>query len=184
MKTFFLAAAFVCAASITGVTPAFAFAIELDDVLCPMEGIDEAELGSWSASIADSQGEMTDAQAEILGASVKACAEKLGWSESDVISAVEFNVSIIASTAIGDKLTADGINAVSYDTILDDRSADDLRQILDDPENSQALKDLTDKLIAEFGDDLTDKITGDLASYIAFMAQSQLSAMKMMGLAD
>ena len=184
MKTFFLAAAFVCATSITGSTPAFAFTIELDDALCPIEGIGDAELDSWSASLADSQGEMTDAQTDILGASVKACAEKLGWSESDTLSAVEFNISIIASTAIGYELTSDGVNAVDYEVVLENRSADDLRQVLDDPDNSPAVKELIDKMIADLGDDLTDEIAADLAAYIAFMAQSQLSAMKMMELAD
>jgi hypothetical protein len=184
MKRFFTAATLSISAVVLVPTPAFALAVELDDALCPIEGIGEAELDSWTASLADSQGEMNDAQTDTLGASVQACAEKLGWNESDTLSAVEFNISIIASTAIGDKLTSDGVNAVDYEVVLENRSADDLRQVMADPDNSPAVKELIDKMIADLGDGLTDEIAADLAAYIAFMAQSQLSAMKMMELAD
>lgn len=184
MKSYILTAALLGSAITFGLAPALAFNIENDDAMCPIEAIGEEELDSWASSLADGKGQMTDAQTDIFGAAVKSCAEKLSWSENDTVSALEFNLSIIAGTAIGDWLTSEGIDAVSYEVVLENRSAEDLRQVLNDPDNSPALKDLVDKLIADFGDDLTDETTADIATYIAFMAQSQLSAMKMMGLAE
>ena len=184
MKRFFVVAALLVSASFVGTTPAFAFDVSIDDALCPIEAVGDAEIDSWAASLVDAKGRMTDSQADILRASVKTCSEKLGWSQPDTISALEFNLAIIAGAAIGDRLTSDGIDAIGYEVVLENRSAEDLLQILEDPENSAALSDLTEKLIADFGEELTDEITSSIATYIAFMAQSQFSAMKLMGLAD
>jgi hypothetical protein len=184
MTKFILAAAFLGASSIVAASPASAFEVTIDEALCPIEAIGEAELASWSDTVAAAKGELSDKQTAKLGEVVATCAKDLSWSEKDTISAVEFNLSIISGTAIGDKLVAGGIDAVGYETVLENRSAEDLQQILTDPENSPALKDLSDKMIADLGDGLTDEITADLATYIAFMAQAQLSAMKMSGLAE
>lgn len=184
MKKFVLVAAFLAVSSMFGASSALAFEVTIDEALCPIKAIGDAELASWSDTLAAAKGELSDKQTAKLGEVVATCANDLNWNEKDTISVVEFNLSIISSTAIGDKLAAGGIDAVGYETVLENRSTKDLEQILTDPENSPALKELTDKLIAEFGDDLTDEIAGDLATYIAFMAQSQLSAIKMMGLVD
>jgi hypothetical protein len=184
MQRFLLAAVLSSSAFIISTTPALAFAVEPADTICPIEVIGEAELNNWASSLVESRGEMSDAQANALGAAVATCAEKHGWNESDIESAVEFNLSIIAGTAIGDKLTEDGIDAVGYEVVLDNRSAEELQQLLNDPDNSPALKELTDRLVADFGNELTDEITAGVAAYIAFMAQSQFAAMKMMGLAE
>jgi hypothetical protein len=184
MTKIILAAAFLVATSVVGASPALAFEVTIDDALCPIEAIGEAELDSWADTLAATKGELSDKQTAQLGEAVATCAQNLGWSEKDTTSVVEFNLSIIAGTAIGDKLAAGGIDAVGYETVLENRSAEDLQQILADPENSLALQDLTNMMVANFGEALTDEITGDLATYIAFMAQSQLSAMKMIGLPD
>ncbi len=181
MKKFLSAAAFFGAAYAMSTTPVFALEVSFEDSLCPMEAIGEAELDSWAATLVASKGQMSDAQTAKLSESVNTCAKDLGWSRDDTVSALEFNLSIIAGSAIGDNLTAGGIDAESYESVLENRTAEDLQQILSDPENSPALKELTEKMVADFGDKLTDEITADLATYIAFMAQSQLSAMKMIG---
>lgn len=184
MTKFLLTAALLVLASFVGTTPAIAFGVSIDDALCPIDAVGEAEIDSWADSLVDAKGRMTDAQADILRASVQICAEKFGWSESETVSALELNLSIIAATAIGDRLMTEGVDAVEYEVVLENRSGKDLLQILEDPENSAALSDLTEKLIADFGEQLTDEITASIATYVAFMAQSQFSAMTLMGLAD
>lgn len=181
MKNVVLTASLCGAAFCSSASPAFAFEVPIEQALCPFEAIGDNEIDIWGGALIESQGQMTEAQLEVLGKSVKDCAEKLNWTEADTVSALEFNIAIIGSTAIGDKLEADGIDAVAYETVLENRTAEELQQILDDPENSPALDELTEKMIAEFGDKLTDEITGDLATYIAFMAQAQFSAVKMLG---
>ena len=184
MKRFLFAAALLVSASFVGTTPGLAYDVSIDDALCPIDALGDAEIDSWADSLVDAKGRMTDAQADVLRASVQTCAEKFGWSDSEMISAMEFNLSIIAATAIGDRLMTEGVDAVEYEVVLEKRSAEDLLQILEDPENSAALSDLTEKLIADFGEELTEDITASVATYVAFMAQSQFSAMKLMGLAD
>jgi hypothetical protein len=184
MKNYILTAALLASASFCSATPALAIVIEIEDALCPIETIGEAELDSWSSTLVDTYGQLTDAQTDKLGAALNTCAEKFSWSEKDSVSALEFNLSVIASTAIGDKLKADGIDAEGYETVLDDRSAAELKQVLDDPENSAALKALTDLIVADFGEKLTDEIIADIATYVAFVAQSRFSALKLMGGSD
>ena len=184
MKRLLLAAALLGSASFVGAAPALAFDVSIDDTLCPIDIIGEAELDSWADTLVASKGQLSDAQEDRLVESKAVCAQNLGWSEKDTISALEFNLSVIASTAIGDSLKADGIDVISYEVVLENRSAADLRQVLEDPDNSIVLKEFTDKMLTDLGDKLTDEITADLATYIAFMAQAQLSAMKMSGLAE
>jgi hypothetical protein len=184
MKRYILAAALLTSASFVGATPAFAFGIEIGDALCPIETIGDAELDSWSRTLVDTNGQLTDAQTDKLGAALNTCVEKFSWSENDRVSALEFNLAVIASTAIGDKLSAAGIDAEGYETVLDDRSAAELKQVLDDPENSAALTALTDLIVGDFGEKLTDEITADIATYVAFVAQSRFSALKLLGGSD
>lgn len=145
-------------------TPAVAFDRDPGDIICPIEVIGEAELNSWASSLVEPKGEMSDAQTDALGMAVGTCADKHDWDESDIESAIEFYLSIISSSAIGDKLTADGIDAVSYEVVLENRSAEELLQLLNDPDNSPALKELTNRLVADFGNELTEEITANIAT--------------------
>lgn len=184
MKRFYTAAALCAMATALLPTSASAFEVSVDETMCPMETVGDAELDTWADGLAAAKGQMDDGQAEILRQAVGACAKKHNWTESDAISALEFNLAIIMGTAMSDALMLNGVFAPDFEVVLENRSADELRQILDDPENSPALKQVTEMIVSELGDELTDEIAGDLGSFIGFMAQSQLSAMKMMGLAD
>lgn len=184
MKKALLAVAQLAIAATIAPTAASAFDVSIDDVVCPMETIGEDVLNEWAMPIAEAKGKLSDAQLDVLSTAVSSCAKNFGWDEADTESSLEFNLSIIAATAISDSLAAIDIDAVSYESVLENRSAKELQQVLDDPENSPALKELTQKIISNFGDRLTDDITADISMYVAFMAQSQLSAMKMMGAAD
>jgi hypothetical protein len=112
------------------------------------------------------------------------CGQKLGWSEDDGASALELHMAILGGTALSENLLANGVNAEYYETVLQDRSAEELEQILTDPDNSPALVQLAELMLEKLGSDLNDQIAGDLGTYIAFTAQSQYSTMKMMGLAN
>lgn len=165
-------------------SPVLAFDVSIEHSVCPLETIGETELDAWGAALAKTNGEMSDSQLDSLSAALATCSQQHSWSEDDTKSVLEFNISIIAATAIADKLTLSGVDAEAYETVLDDASQDDLLQVLNDSENSAVIKKLTDKMIAELGDGLTDQIAGDLGSYIAFMAQAQYSSLKMLGLSN
>lgn len=183
MKKFF-AAALLGFASSVGFTPISAFDVSSDETLCPIETIGDAEIDSWSASLAESKGAMSEAQAAILGTSVRTCAQKLGWSEKDMVSAFTFNLSVIGSTALSEKLFDAGIDAVDYEVVLDDLTAEQLREVLSETENSPVWDMLTEKLIDDFGEKLTDETTADVATYIAFTAQARISSMEMLKLVE
>ena len=184
MSRFFIAAALCGAVTVLLSTPASAFEVSEDHFMCPMETIGEDELNTWTGGLAAAKGTMDSGQTEMLGKAVATCAKKYNWSKSDAVSALEFNLAIIIGLAIEDALLSNGVFAPDYDVVIENRTTAELQQILDDPTNSPALKQLTEMMIAELGDKLTDEVAEDLGSYIALKAQSQLSAMKMMGVAD
>jgi hypothetical protein len=68
--------------------------------------------------------------------------------------------------------------------VLEDRSAEELQQIMNDPSNSPALVKLSEMLTADLGSKLTDKMAKDMGGYIALMATAQYASMKMMGFID
>jgi hypothetical protein len=185
MKKYILWAAGVASlGAMAAPLPALAFDVSIEHSVCPLESIGETEIDAWGVALAKTNGEMSDSQLESLSAAIASCAQQHKWSEDDTKSVLEFNISIIAATAIADKLTLSGVDAEAYERVLDNASEEDLLQVLNDSENSPVIKNLTDKMIAELGDGLTDQIAGDLGSYIAFMAQAQYSSLKMLGLSN
>jgi hypothetical protein len=182
MKKYILWAAGVASlGAMAAPLPALAFDVSIEHSVCPLESIGETEIDAWGVALAKTNGEMSDSQLESLSAAIASCAQQHKWSEDDTKSVLEFNISIIAATAIADKLTLSGVDAEAYERVLDNASEEDLLQVLNDSENSAVIKKLTDKMIAELGDGLTDQIASDLGSYIAFMAQAQYSSLKMLG---
>lgn len=175
----------VCAAALFVLpTSATAFEVDLEQMLCPIETVGEAEVDTWGDVLQKTNGELQDTHIDKLTNAVATCVTTHGWNEDDTKSVVEFNIAIIGATAMERKLSAKSVDAVSYESVLDDQSAEALIQILMDSENSPVLRKLTERMIADLGDSLTDEIAGDLGAYIAFMAQAQYSTMKMMDLAD
>lgn len=184
MSRFFIAAALCGAVTVLLSTPASAFEVSEDHFMCPMETIGEDELNTWTGGLAAAKGTMDSGQTQMLAKAVAACAQKHSWSESDAISVLELNVSIISGLAIDEALLSNGVFAPDYVAVLADKSETELQQILEDPDKSPALKQLSEMMVAELGDELTAEIASDLGAYIAFKVQAHLSMMKMRGLAD
>ncbi len=184
MKRIIWTTALCCLGALAVSAPVSAFEIPLDQSICPIETIGEAEIDIWGDTLATTNGELSDAQLDSLSDAIATCSQKHGWNDADTKSVLEFNISIIAATAIADKLTSNGVDAEAYETVLDDATEEDLQQILQDSENSAVLGKLTEMMVADLGEKLTDQIAGDLGAYIAFMAQARYSSMKMLGLSD
>ena len=182
-RVFFKSALCVAAAFLYSAS-ASALDVASDDMLCPLESISESEMEAWSPTLSANKGQLNDAQLDRLVSVVLECGQKLGWSEDDGASALELHMAILGGTALSENLLANGVNAEYYETVLQDRSAQELEQILTDPDNSPALVQLAELMIENLGSDLNDQIAGDLGTYIAFTAQSRYSTMKMMGLAN
>ena len=164
--------------------PASAFEISIEAFLCPIESLNEIDTEDWSPTLAENNGQLNEAQLDQLTSAVLGCAEKLNWSEDDTASALELSLAILGGTAMSDKLLLNGVSAEYYEIVLDDRTNDELRQILSDPSNSPALDQLAAMMVEELGSTLTDEIAGDLGAYIGFTAQSRYSTLKLMGMAD
>jgi hypothetical protein len=179
-------AAILLATAATTMLPsaASAFTVTMDQALCPLETIGDTELDSWASALQASSGALSDDQNAKIAEAIGLCAQKNGWNDSDILPVSEFNIAIVSSIGVSDRLTAKGLDPVRYEAVLENRSPQDLRQLLDDPENSPALNQATEMLIAEVGDKLTDEIAADLGAYIAFTAQSQLAALKMLGMSE
>lgn len=178
-----IGACVLLAVSAAGIpSAAFAFEVSMEQATCPIVTLGDAELDGWAGSLSTSNGELTGDQQNKLAAAVRTCADKNGWNETDIAQVAEFNVAVLVSTGISDRLKAKNVDAERYETVLDDVATDDLQLVLNDPENSQILKKVTDMLVEDLGDKLTDEIAADVGSYIALMAQSQLVAMKMLGI--
>lgn len=184
MKKIIWTTALCCLGTLAVSAPVSAFEISIDQSICPIETIGEAEIDTWGDTLATTNGELSDAQLDSLSAAIASCSQTHGWNDDDTKSVLEFNISIIAATAIADKLTSKGVDAAAYETVLDDATEEDLQQVLQDAENSAVIKKLTDMMIADLGENLTEQTATDLGAYIAFMAQAQYSSMKMLGLSD
>lgn len=184
MKKIIWTTALCCLGALAVSAPVSAFEIPLDQSLCPIETIGEAEIDIWGDTLATTNGELSDAQLKSLSDAIASCSQTHGWNDDDTRSVLDFNISIIAATAIADKLTSNGVDAAAYETVLDDATEEDLQQVLQDAENSAAIKKLTEMMIADLGENLTEQIAGDLGAYIAFMAQAQYSSLKMLGLSE
>jgi hypothetical protein len=167
-----------------GSAPASALEVSLDHTLCPIETIGETEVDTWGDALAKSDGAYSDAQMGMLVDAISSCAVKHGWSKDDIASVTDFNLAIISATALADQLADSGVDAVAYESVLEDRSAEELQQIMNDPSNSPALVKLSEMLTADLGSTLTDKMAEDMGGYIALMATAQYASMKMMGFID
>lgn len=180
MNIFSKLAIIVATAAVALPGPSFAAEKAFEQIMCPIETMGEAEMDGWGASLAENNGDLSDTQLDLLTKAVQSCAATNHWTESDAQSAFGFNLTVIGMTAMADKLTAIGLDPEIYEAVLENRSPADLQKIMDDPENSSAILQATEILIEDFGSDVSDEIAADVGRYLAYAAQSRLSALELL----
>lgn len=170
-------------ATLCGSVPAFAQAGLEEQLMCAIETMGEAEAEALSRVLGTPDAAATDAEVAPLQQAVTTCAAKHGWSEQSSETKLQFNLSMLSALGLAEKLAALDVDAVRFETVLDDQSTDQLQAVLNDPENSQILREAIAMLKAEQGGAANPEMAGLLAAYIVHVTEAQLLTMEMMGLA-
>jgi hypothetical protein len=182
MKKVLFRGALACAALVSISQPALADA--MDEVMCPIEKLGDADAEALSLLLAEPDAAVSDQDKAKLHAAVNSCSQEHGWKQAESERSLQMNLSMISALGIDSKLMAQGIEIVSYEALLENKSAGDLRAFLDKPEGSPILNGAVDKLKAEQGDSASADTAGYIAAYLVHMAQVQLLTMEAMGLAE
>jgi hypothetical protein len=182
MKKIMLAA-LVGAAALCSSVPASAQAGLEEQLMCAIETMGEAEAEALSRVLGTPDAAATDAEVAPLQQAVTTCAAKHGWSKQDSEIKLQFNFSMLSALGLAEKLTAMNVDAVRFETVLDDQSTDQLQAVLNDPENSQILREAITMLKAEQGGAANPEMAGLLAAYLVHVTEAQMLTMEMMGLA-
>jgi hypothetical protein len=178
MKFRFLSAASL-AAAVHVAAPVHAFAMPLEQAMCPLEKLGEANAEALTVAFGSLEEAPSDAQMEKLGAAVNSCANENKWAEDDSKFALNFNVALLASLGLDAKLASLGVVATDYEDEIDAEGPQVWQKIVDDAANSPALKAAVDKLALDKGNKATDEMGGYLGAYLVSAAKMRLLAMKL-----
>jgi hypothetical protein len=159
--------------------PAHAYAISLDQVMCPLEKLGEAEGEALSEAFGNLETQPSDAQIEKLAGAINTCAIELKWTEADSKFVLDFNLSIVATMGLEDKLAALDVTASDYEFSLDDQNPEALQAMLDGADKSTIIQTAVEKLRTDKGDKATEEMAGFLGAYLTSTAKSRLLAMEL-----
>ena len=159
-------------------TPASAQSLE--QALCPLETLGDEKAEALAAKLLDEKSEPSTEAVAILQVAVNGCAEKFAWKETQSVMVLDFNVSVITSVLLEEKLTAAGVDMAKYGNLLDTQEVEALKQLVNDAGNSKVLHNALDRLVADLGDKANDTIVGNLGAYLAVQARAILLSMEMM----
>lgn len=169
--------------TLCGSAPAFAQADLQEQLMCAIETMDEATAEALSRTLGVPGASATDAQLAPLNQAMASCATKYGWSKQDSDAKFAFNMSMLSALGMAETLTTMGVDAVTYESVLENQPTDQLEAVLTDPENSQILRTAINQLKAEKGGAANPEMAGLLAAYLVHVTEAQMLTMEMMGLA-
>jgi hypothetical protein len=151
--------------------------------LCPIETLGDAEAEALSVVLSEPDAAVSDSDAAKLQTAVNGCAQRHGWNSTESGRSLQVSLSMISALGVETKLAAQGIDVIAYEALLENKSADDLQALLDEPEGNAILIAAIEKLQKEQGNKSDGDTAGYVAAYLVHVAQVQLLTMEAMGLA-
>lgn len=182
MKKLIASTAMACVAALSMAQPASAKADIMQQLLCPVEAVGDQEAETLGAVLSNPESQLSDDKLAMLDGYVTACETKNGWSKEESDTSRILLMSMLSANGIEQKLKASGFDVIAYEDLLADKDPDELRALVDQPENHPILNAAVIKFQEEQGAAASAERAGLIGAYMVHIAQIQLLVAEAMGL--